>query len=269
MSHDARAESIKLAEWTLVDRSGYYDDARVWEQVRVSILISFYVDQNMDETHNCFSLQMTDKTNLDYSKIQDVLKSSLEYLEVAPCSDALFKRIVEKKGIKKVTLRIHLITHELLGNTNHFYIYIYALKEAPSKQIQTAALLTNTELGLRFDDQKLPEAWLDYVNAFTQLHHLKLDCKAGIVWYIIDMAKQQKLKPCLTKITLTISEKDNDPSILANVLNNGPGQLFTAMEKLETVHVRVMGENTLAKPPLCTSLSKEGYTLFKCSRPEK
>lgn len=39
MSHAARTESIKLAQWSQVDRSGYYDDARVWEQVKVSILI--------------------------------------------------------------------------------------------------------------------------------------------------------------------------------------------------------------------------------------
>lgn len=212
---------------------------------------------------------MTDETNLDDVKIQDVLKKSLAYLEVAPCSYDLFKRIVENVDSEKVTLRTHFITHELVGNTKHFYIYIYALKEAPSQQIQTPALLTNTELGLRFDDDNLPQAWLHYVNVFTKLDHLKLDCKAGIVWYIIDMAKQQKVKPCLTKITLTISEKDNDPNVLTNVLNNGPGQLFKVMEKLQTINVQVMGENTLATPPSCTSCQKKGYTLFKCLRPKK
>lgn len=157
----------------------------------------------------------------------------------------LFKEIRQRVHTFKTVVHLNMRAHAQIGTFSNFYICIYNLKEPPSKQIQLSSLLQNTELGLRFNENTLSVEWLehwwDYISKFTHLKHLKLDCKPGMLDSIVAMAKANKFKTTLWRITLTISTRDFHPGIIKNSLKRVP-LIFKAIESLDILDIHLMGD---------------------------
>lgn len=208
----------------------------------------------------CDYLQRIQITDINDAVIAAAVNNKLEYIEVAPCSTALFASIIEKVDHQNTIVRAQIDDdHELVGNINQFYIYIYDMTKPPSEQL--SILPDNiTYLGLRFDTTtSLSPEWWGFLFRLKKLELLVLDCRPSMLGALLKRKdKVLAFLPNLSVIAITINvSRITRPKWVQNVLRDTVDTLFNDIPMIENVILQFVGFTALNLGPMCQHMGVE------------
>lgn len=150
---------------------------------------------------------------LDDEVIAEALHSKMEYLQVAPCSNKFLESLTTGKNqIDHTNTILQLVfspARSFVGTLQSFFIEIYDMQQPPSAELLQALPQRNLRLGIRCDADILSPPWRDSLVRFSELVHLRLDARPGIIDALTGAKKlfTAYLKN-VNEITLAFTERD-------------------------------------------------------------
>lgn len=201
---------------------------------------------------------------MKYSVIEPLLKDSLEYIEVSPCTDAFFANVINNVHNGFTIVRLHFGKYEVVGSINSPYVYVYDMSTPPPLTAQTTAfplIINNRNLGIKFDGFAPSAEWRAFIFSFTQLTALKADCQVEILIRI-----EQVLGPVLPNLrtfTVTVAEKDMSDDKESVIVDNSANFVTALTNKV--LKVRTVTSKPPFNVPSCTSRSipKQGLRIVE------
>lgn len=192
---------------------------------------------------------------MKYSVIEAALKTSLDYLEVAPCTDAFFVKVIRKVHKTYTIAHLNFGTYDFVGPIAKPYFYIYDMSKPPPGPLQSNAfqlLAANAELGLKFDSGTLSNEWRAFLLRFTALQTLRVDCHIEI---LINMERmlQNGLRNLAT-LTVTVAEKDMSADKRLTIVDNS--KKFVDVLSNKVLKIRTITGLAPFNVPSCTNIAQ-------------
>lgn len=191
---------------------------------------------------------------MKYSVIEAALKTTLDYLEVAPCTDAFFVKVIRKVDKMNTITHLNFGTYDFVGPITKPYFYIYDMSKPPPGPLQSKAfqlLIFNTELGVKFDTGALSNEWRAFLLRFTMLRILRVDCHIEI---LVNMERMlQNGLPNLATLTVTVAEKDMSADKRTVIVENS--RKFVDVLSNKVLKIRTITGLAPFVVPSCTSIA--------------
>lgn len=198
-------------------------------------------------------------TNINDDALETILSDKLEFIEVAPCSAALFTQIINKVDQQNTLIHAHIDNHEFVGNVNQYYIYIYDMDVPPSQPLYSIPE-NSTYLGLRFDDaSSLSQDWWDFIFRFRELELFVFDCKLSVLAALLRRPDEIKaFLPNLSVLAITIKwERETETNELQNNLQRTINEIFAELPMIENVIFQLVGFGTMDLGSKCENMGLE------------